>query len=235
MRIAICDDDAEVLASLSDFINKTYHDIDLLTERYSSGESLMRAIEKQGISYHLLFLDIEMGGIDGIQVAKKAHTLLPDMYIVFITSHDEFAISGYEVSAFRFLTKPVQTAKLMEAVSAVKKELLNQKTIHIESKDTEAVLKVKDILYIEAQDKNVKIISREQLYHDRNRIDFYTQLFASDDFYRIHRSYLINLRYIKFIDRLDILMVNGDSLPISRLRKKQFDEAFHTYVKRTAR
>jgi hypothetical protein len=56
------------------------------------------------MSYDLLFLDIEMDDIDGIQVAKKVHALLADMYIVFITSHDEFPMTGYEVSAFRFLT-----------------------------------------------------------------------------------------------------------------------------------
>lgn len=235
MRIAICDDEVAVLSSLSDFINKTYRDINLLTEQYSSGETLIRAIEKQGMSYDLLFLDIEMDDIDGIQVAKKVHAFLADMYIVFITSHDEFAMTGYEVSAFRFLTKPIQPQKLIEAITAVKKELLNQKTIHVESKDKEAVLKVKDILYIEAQDKNVKIVQQKQSYYDRNRIDFYTHLLGSNDFYRVHRSYLINLRYIKFIDSLDVLMVNGDSIPISRLRKKQFDEAFHTYMKRTAR
>ncbi|MDO4280141.1 MAG: LytTR family DNA-binding domain-containing protein [Peptococcaceae bacterium] len=235
MRMAICDDDAAVLSSLTDFINKTYHDIDVLTDRYSSGEALIRAIEKRGLSYDLLFLDIEMGGMDGMQVAKRAHALLPDMSIVFITSHDEFATAGYEVSAFRFLTKPIQPAKLMEAIAAVKKALLSQKTIHIQSKATEAVLKVTDILYIEAQDKHVKIVSRDQLYDDRKGIAFYTQLLAPNDFYRIHRGYLINLRYVKFIDGLDILMANGDVLPMSRLRKKQFVEAFHTYIKRTAR
>ena len=121
MRIAICDDEVAVLSSLSDFINKTYRDINLLTEQYSSGETLIRAIEKQGMSYDLLFLDIEMDDIDGIQVAKKVHALLADMYIVFITSHDEFAMTGYEVSAFRFLTKPIQPQKLIEAITAVKK------------------------------------------------------------------------------------------------------------------
>lgn len=235
MRIAICDDDVATLVSISDFITKTYRDIDLLTDLYSSGEDLLTAVEKKNKGYDLLLLDIEMKGIDGIQVAQKVHELLPEMYVAFTTSHEEFALTGYEVSAFRFLTKPIRPKKLLETISAVRNELLNQKTIHVESSDIEAVLKIKDILYIEAQDKNVKIVQRERPFYDRNGIDFYAQLLLSEDFYRIHRSYLINLGYIKFIDNQDVRMANGDIIPVSRLRKKQFAEVFQFYIKRTAR
>ena len=235
MKIAICDDDISVLSSITAFINKTYHDIDILVDRYSSGESLLNSLEKEKHGCDLLLLDIEMNGIDGLQVAKKIHMILPEVYIVFITSHEEFALTGYEVAAFRFLTKPIQAQKLAEAITTVKQELLNLKTIQIEFRDISAILKVKDIFYIEAQDKYVKIVRREQIFYDRNGIDYYTDFLQFDDYYRIHRSYLINMRHVTFISRCDVQMMNGEKIPISRLRKKQFDEAFQAYVKRTAR
>ena len=64
MRIAICDDEQSTLMTLSDFINKTYHDMDMLVERYSSGESLLNTVEKEKRNYDLLLLDIEMKEID---------------------------------------------------------------------------------------------------------------------------------------------------------------------------
>lgn len=235
MRIAICDDDVSVTTALYTFINSAYKDIDMLIERYSSGEELLKTIKSNDKSYELLLLDIEMNGINGMQVAKEVQALLPDLYVVFITSHGEFALAGYEVSAFRFLTKPIQRGKLIEAISAVKSELLNQKAIRIKNADTEAVIKVKDIVYIEAQDKIVRVVQQTQFFSANNGIDFYARLLGGDDFYRVHRSYLINFYYVRFIDKQGIQMANGDGIPISRLRKKQFDEAFQSYVKRMAR
>ena len=235
MQIVICDDDPAVLASLSDFINQTYRDTNMLIETYSSGETLLAAMDTRPQRHDLLLLDIEMAGLDGIQAAKLLRERLPDLYIVFITSHSEFALTGYEVSAFRFLAKPIQNEKLMEAISAVKAELVKQKTIPIESGGVEAALRIKDIVYIEAQDKSVRLVQRRQSFCDRNGIEFYAQLLSAEDFYRIHRSYLINLGYVTFIRGGDVRMANGDLLPVSRLRKRQFVEAFRAYIKRTAR
>ena len=75
----------------------------------------------------------------------------------------------------------------------------------------------------------------DQSLYDKNGIDYYAQYLLSDDFYRVHRSYLINFNFITFIEKLNVQMANGDLIPISRLRKKLFDETFQSFVKRTAR
>ena len=235
MKIAICDDEAVTRDTLSDFIEKTYHSLDLIVDKYSSGQSLLQALAKKRHSYDLLLLDIEMPGLDGMQTAKRIRQILPELHVVFITSHDEFALSGYEVSAYRFLVKPVQPQKLIEAIESVKEDLLSQKSIMIRSKGEEAILKIRDILYFEAQNQNVKITLHNRTYANRSNIDFYESLLCNDDFYRIHRSYLVNLKYITFIGSRDIKLSNGDLIPVSRLRKTQFTEAFQAYMKRTAR
>lgn len=235
LKIAICDDEVSTVEALSNFIYKTYRDMDMLIDKYFSGKDLLAGIEKQHKNYDLLLLDIEMEGIDGIQVAKKIQTFLPELYIVFVTSHKEFAMTGYEVSAYRFLAKPIQPHKLIEAITAVKREVLNQKTIQVEYKNMQAILKIKDILYIEAQDKQVKIVQQENTFFDRNGIDYYVGLLHADDFCRIHRSYLINLRHVIFLNKQDVQMVNGENISVSRLRRKHFNEVFQSYVKRTAK
>lgn len=235
MKIAICDDDWHMQQTLRLFIDQTYQDLDMLVDGFTSGESLLAAVQKQIQPYQLILLDIEMRGIDGIETAKRLRKLLPDCYIIFITSHDEFALTGYEVAAFRYLVKPVQPEKLREAISAVRAELADQFTLHVADGADEALVRAKDIFYVEAQDKRVRLVTARETFSDRRGIDEVAALLAQEDFYRVHRSYLINLRYVARLDGASVQLVNGDTVPISRLRKKAFKNAFQAYVKRTAR
>lgn len=235
MKIAICDDDWHMQQTLRLFIDQTYQDLDMLVDGFTSGEALLAAVQKQSQPYQLILLDIEMRGIDGIETAKRLRKLLPDCYIIFITSHDEFALTGYEVQAFRYLVKPVQPEKLTEAISAVRAELADQLTLHVEDGPVEALVRARDIFYVEAQDKRVRLVTARETFSDRRGIDEVAALLAQEDFYRVHRSYLINLRYVAFMDGTTVQLVNGDQVPISRLRKKAFKNAFQAYVKRTAR
>ncbi len=235
MKIAICDDDWHMQQTLRLFIDQTYQDLDMLVDGFTSGEALLAAVQKQSQPYQLILLDIEMRGIDGLETARRVRALLPDCYIIFITSHDEFALTGYEVQAFRYLVKPVQPEKLTEAISAVRAELADQLTLHVEDGPVEALVRARDIFYVEAQDKRVRLVTARETFSDRRGIDEVAALLAQEDFYRVHRSYLINLRYVAFMDGTTVQLVNGDQVPISRLRKKAFKNAFQAYVKRTAR
>ena len=237
MKIAICDDDWHMQQTLRLFIDQTYQDLDMLVDGFTSGEALLAAVQKQSQPYQLILLDIEMRGIDGIETAKRLRKLLPDCYsyIIFITSHDEFALTGYEVAAFRYLVKPVQPEKLTEAISAVRAELSDHITLHVEDGPVEALLRVKDIYYIEAQDKRVRVVLKDTAFSDRRGIDEIERALAGEDFFRVHRSYLINFRYVARLDKNEILLVSGEQIPLSRLRKKAFKNAFQTYVSRTAR
>ena len=235
MKIAICDDDWHMQQTLRLFIDQTYQDLDMLVDGFTSGEALLAAVQKQSQPYQLILLDIEMRGIDGIETAKRLRKLLPDCYIIFITSHDEFALTGYEVAAFRYLVKPVQPEKLTEAISAVRAELSDHITLHVEDGPVEALLRVKDIYYIEAQDKRVRVVLKDISFSDRRGIDEIERALAGEDFFRVHRSYLINFRYVARLDKNEILLVSGEQIPLSRLRKKAFKNAFQTYVSRTAR
>ena len=235
MKIAICDDDWHMQQTLRLLIDEIYQDLDMLVDGFTSGEALLAAVQKQSQPYQLILLDIEMRGIDGIETAKRLRKLLPDCYLIFITSHDEFAVTGYEVAAFRYLVKPVQPEKLTEAISAVRAELSDHITLHVEDGPVEALLRVKDIYYIEAQDKRVRVVLKDTAFSDRRGIDEIERALAGEDFFRVHRSYLINFRYVARLDKNEILLVSGEQIPLSRLRKKAFKNAFQTYVSRTAR
>ena len=197
MKIAICDDDLVLNRKLHQFIFETYHDIDLRIDEYRSGEEFLQKISTSKLTYDLLLLDIEMDKVNGITVAKELKQLSPKTFVVFITSHDEFATVGYEVSAFRYLIKPINKNKLIEAIEAAKEELLSIKSISFQNKDGEYIIPLNDILYFEAQNQEVLVSTTEQQLLHRGNLNDYEQRLSQEGFYRVHRSYLVNLRFVK--------------------------------------
>lgn len=235
MKIAICDDDLVLNRKLHQFIFETYHDIDLRIDEYRSGEEFLQKISTSKLTYDLLLLDIEMDKVNGITVAKELKQLSPKTFVVFITSHDEFATVGYEVSAFRYLIKPINKNKLIEAIEAAKEELLSIKSISFQNKDGEYIIPLNDILYFEAQNQEVLVSTTEQQLLHRGNLNDYEQRLSQEGFYRVHRSYLVNLRFVKLYSKIEIILNGGQTIPLSRLRFKEFTAFFREFVKRTAR
>lgn len=234
MRIAICDDEPRFAAELADLIQNQHRSLDLVVDSYSSGEDLLYACQQLALAYALIFLDIEMGGMDGLRTAKALAGLYPAPMVVFVTSHDELACDGYEVAAFRFLTKPVNEAKLAEAVVTARNRLQQAKTVLLKNGEGEFVLPLDSILYIEAQNQQVLVVSQNVSYSQRTGIGQYEQDLAPDGFCLIHRSYLVNLRHVKALQKQEVLLTNGQRLPLSRLRQKDFACQFHQYIQKTA-
>lgn len=234
MRIAICDDDKNLCSQIHQFISETYKELDWLIDIYHSGEEFLEHAVAAKRRYDILFLDIEMHRISGMKVANVIKQQNLHTYVIFITSHDEFAPMGYEVAAFRFIVKPLSKAKLTEAIEAVRLAGLQDKTICVQNGSGVSRLYLNDILYFEAQNQEVVIYTVDQTLTHRENISHYTEQLKKDDFYRIHRSYLINLRYVRSFGNTEVVLNNGVTLPLSRLRTKDFGEAFHQYLRRSA-
>ena len=117
MRIAICDDEERYRLELKTILNKLLINIDCDIDTFSDGNML--SADFRANPYDLVFLDIEMPEVDGITLAKKLRSLSDKVYIVFLTSHIEYALEGYEVNALRYLTKPVNIDKLKEVIRYV--------------------------------------------------------------------------------------------------------------------
>ena len=147
MRIAICDDQAQCRQQAEQAIRNCLRGTDLLVDVYKDGASFLRSSHKT--VYDLVFLDIEMPEMDGITLAKHLRKLHNDVPIVFLTSHIEFALEGYEVNALRYLTKPVDIVKLREVLSHTLRQMQQQRVIWVKDILCDKKIFVKDILYME--------------------------------------------------------------------------------------
>lgn len=235
MKIAICDDDLVLNKKLHQFIFETYHDINLRIDEYRSGEEFLQKISASKLTYDLLLLYIEIDKVNGITVAKELKQLSPKTFVVFITSHDEFTTVGYEVSAFRYLMKPINKSKLIETIEAAKEEILSTKSISFQNKDGGYIIPLNDILYFEAQNQEVLASTMEQQLLHRGNLNDYEQRLSQEGFYRVHRSCLVNLRFAKADSKTKIILNGEQAIPLIRLRYRDFTTCFQEYIKRTAR
>lgn len=232
MRIAICDDQAEYRHQAEAAIRECMRGTDILTDTYSDPGAFLRAFIKK--PYDLVFLDIEMPDVNGIQLAKMLRSKSKDVPIVFLTSHIEFALEGYEVNALRYLTKPISIPKLQEVLTYVSQKLSEQRVLWIKTDLTEEKLHMKDILYMEAQNQNILIYTSNGTYSVRYNLSDYEQELKNDGFFRIHRGYLVSVRHVKRIGKHELTLVDNTTLPVSRSKEKALKEVLFQFIREEA-
>lgn len=232
MKIAICDDELMHLNATKIQLEEAYKSLDLMIYPFQDGRKLIDSIEKT--TYDLIILDIEMPFIDGLSVARKLRELGEKTALVFLTSHLEYALKGYEVNALRYLTKPVKKEQLTEIINHLVEKNSEVKKIMLKSDDEMLMLPISDVLYMEARNQDVRVVTKEGDYFHRYNIRDYEEELRQYFFVRCHRSYLVNLSHVAKITGKDIIIDNGEMIPLSRTKEKSVKEALITYTKRSA-
>lgn len=226
MRIGICDDEAAVRHELCRMLKQYNNTITLC--QYVSGEDCLR---EQNLP-DILFLDIKMSGIDGMQVARTLRQRGKKVLLIFVTADESMVFDAFDVAALHYLVKPIQKEKLyavMElALKALGKEQLQEQeqSILVKSGNVKRTIYQKDIMYVEVLNRILTIhtLSEDIDCYGRLR-DFQTQL--GMDFFRSHRSYLVNLRHVNKYNASTIYLTKGQ-VPVS---KKQYPVFVHSYMK----
>jgi two-component system response regulator LytT len=232
MRIAVCDDEELFRIEFKSVLDKVLINAEYNIDTFSGGSSLYEAFLKN--PFDLVFLDIEMPGIDGITLAKRLRAVSENVLIVFLTSHIEYALEGYEVNALRYLVKPVDMNKLSEVLKYIQDKKNNSRQIMIKQEGEDIVIDISDIIYMESMDKNVRIVTSKSEYITRYNISDYEEELKNSGFLRIHRGYLISLSKVKKIVKNDVVMDGDISLPVSRSNIKTLKDALYAYVEGTA-
>ena len=235
MRIAICDDEEKFRVQEKNLIDRVSASMDIVVDTYAEGKKLLERFDT--LPYNLVFLDIEMPGMDGITLAREIRKRSTETQIVFLTGHVEYAIEGYEVNALRYLTKPVQEEKVKEVLRYVLDASVSGKQLILREEGEDLILKYADIYYMEAQNQYVMIYSEDGAHLIRANIGDFEEQLKSDGFYRIHRGYLVSLSKVKKLVKGEVIMQYGAkeiSLPVSRSNIKPLKEALYAYVENAA-
>lgn len=236
MKFAVCDDEKifrdEIIEELYFYFGKL--DTDCIP--FSDGSELVEAYQCEEC-FDAIFLDIEMAKLDGLATAAKLRKMGINCPIIFLTSHTEFAMEGYEVYAFRFLAKPMNKDKLSLAMMDLKEALCVKKHLLIKADGEEIPIPVDDIIYIEAMNNSISIVLENENYMVRKKLgEIEKELYeVADTFIKIHRGYIVNLSKVKKIHGNQVVLCSDVCLPISRSLVNVFKTKLFEYIKNQAR
>lgn len=237
----IVDDDSFSCYHLQDIINHKTTDVEVIAICHNAEEAFTKIIE---LAPDMVFLDVEMpGGMDGFELLKKFPVI--NFEIIFTTAHDHYAIRAIRISALDYLVKPIETTALQEAISRAKEKKQNskdatQRFLEIIGKNTGAerlehlavptmeglqFVGLNDIIYCEGDGKYTKILMKEKkmIMSSRTLGDF-EELLSLYHFFRIHKSYLVNLNHLKKYLRGEggqVIMEENITLDVSRRKKEE--------------
>ena len=233
MNIAICDDSTEYTNIMETYLESMKIpglDIDV----FYSGEELVKSYENNGAVFDAVFLDMEMGELDGIETANRIRQIDKHVIIVFVTSHTKYMLRSFECSPFRFLVKPVEFDEVEKVMTDVLKKLSEERTTFVFTENRNKIrLFCDDIIYFECQAHYIKICTKDNSHKILRTM---TELMESIDknmFLQVHKSFIVNLNLIREIRESEIVMYNTEQIiPISRSYKKQVAEAFINFKER---
>ena len=225
-KIAICDDDRSQIEYITSIVTSWSalegHNCEIRT--FPSAEAFLFEYEEEK-AYDILLLDVEMKNINGIELAKRIRKDNNRAEIIFITSHFEFVGEGYEVDALHYLIKPVSTEKLTQVLTKAGEKLAIESPWVVIACEGETVkLYETDIFYVESFLHYIVIHTKDKEYKIKENISVFENK-VSDDFYRIHRSYLVSLKHITRISRTSVNIGNTE-LPLSRGKYDDINRAF---------
>ena len=229
MRIAICDDEKNIRELIGNKVEKQYPKAEIVF--FSSGEELLSS----DVHIDILFLDIQMSGRDGMETARELRQRNNDVIIIFVTAVEEYVFQAFDVGAFNYIVKPIDDAKFTDVLQRAVDGLDSQnkvvkepeeKYVMINNSGVHTKVILDDIVYAE-------VFNRKVVIHKLNdEIEYYGKMsdleaLAGDSFFRPHRAYLINFKYVEKYDATTIYLEKGTVL----MAKQNYPEFVKKYMK----
>lgn len=229
MRIAICDDEKNIRELIAEKVKKQYSEVDIMF--FSSGEELLLSEEK----INILFLDIQMNGRNGMETAKELRKKDKNAIIIFVTAIEDYVFQAFDVGAFHYIVKPIDDRKFAQVLSNAVEEWKSHRTNRKDAEEKSLMINnggvhikvmMEDIVYAE-------VFNRKVVIHKLNdEIEYYGKLsdleaVAGDNFFRPHRAYLINFKYVEKYNSTTIYLEKGTVL----MAKQNYPEFVKKYLK----
>ena len=232
MRIAICEDNkahAEILQGMIKCWSEQ-ENIKVEINCFQSAEQFLFMMQDED-HYDLAFLDIQMEKMNGLQLAELIRKEDKNIILIFTTGLKDYAVKGYEVSAARYLVKPLQQKEVHEALTnAVSILEQNKKDAIILTVNGEARrIHKNDIYYIEVEDHYIIVKTKAEEIRFKARLKEFEQQFQEPQFCKCHRSVIVNLHYVEKLSKDGVWVEGGKVLPLSRIRWDDLNKCYMTY------
>lgn len=231
LHIAVCDDESidreETIRMTREVLRS--ENIACRISAYEESGSLLAAIQ-DGARFHILLLDVMMEGLNGMDLAANLRRLGNRTAIVFISSNHDMALRGYEVSALRYLAKPVDPERLREALLFCCETLFVQKTILLPTAGGQSRIHPSDIIYAESWDRGVRLVLKDGQLDAGVKMSDLAAMLPERQFVLCHRTVLVNLAFVQSIRYCELELKTGKVLPISKYRQSEMRQKFMRYL-----
>ncbi|MDF2698902.1 MAG: two component transcriptional regulator, LytTR family [Haloplasmataceae bacterium] len=232
MNLALCDDHPIYLnylkKTIENYLLKNVGSIML----FNSAEAMLFEIGDT-VPFDLVILDIQMGKMNGMDLAKKLRKIDANIFIVFITGITDYVYDGYEVGALRYLLKPLKEDELYKILDDVLEKLKsNVIRYYIFTINGEKVkINLSDIIYLEALGHYVLVHTKDQNFEIKKSLNELMKELNSDMFISVHRSFLVNIKHVEKINKDTCLLSNNEEISVSRSNYQKLNERFMMYIR----
>lgn len=236
IHIGLCDDEEVFLNTMKDHMIKQLHSIDVNYELhvFDDGNKLLKSNEE--IVFDLVFLDIEMPLLSGMEVAKKLRETNPYMHIIFVTNRDDLVFSSFQYRPLRYIRKQRVMEELPEAINHITQLIKNENQYYTVSiNNSSKQIKVADIIYIESIKHDIYIHTQTEDIRIKSNLAKMEKDLSIHGFIRVHSGYIVNYRFIYSVNKGDIVLSNQASIPLSRHRAESVKQKLQLYASSTKR
>ncbi len=229
MKIVICDDDKncidDVVGLIDDYSNKSSVKFEKFI--YSSPQEVLENEEK----YDIAILDVEMPGIDGIELGKQLRKFNSQIVLIYLTAHSQYLDSALNLNAARFFEKPIDKERFFKGLDNAL-ERIDNTTVNFFIRQDKSQMRVTadSIIYIEIEKRKTKLVTNERAYSTTYSIDYFRDRLLSSVFASPHKSYIVNLNYVTQYERDKIQLDGKYTIPVSKSKQTAFHKAFIRFL-----
>ncbi len=233
IKIAVCDDDKYYVDLVVNAIQKfqeTNPNYELIVHSFLKSHDFLSFIMSE--EYDIVYLDIKLDDDNGMRIAKTIHKRNPDCLISFMTNYPEYVCDSFIVEAFQYMPKPIEESFFISEIERAihKMKAIKQKYAFLTSQGY-IVLEAKEIYYIKTSYREYTIYSTRGIFTGSiSALRDFKRVYPDYDFFKIERSFYVNLYHVKQFNYLSVTLANGDVLTISKNRYKDFKKTITKYL-----
>lgn len=233
LSIAVCDDNIFDCCNIAANIKNILEEIKtpFIIRQFNSGKKLLQALE----DFDIIFLDIIMNDVDGMETAQLLRNKAFDKILIFISSSRNYVFEAYDVEAFQYLLKPVDIGKLKSVITrALAKLEQNAKDFIIINKERQKQkILLQNIYFFEIKGRIIYVHGTEGMFYYYEQISVLEKTLQGKGFFRCHKSFLINLQYVNTYNSHEVILDNGERIPIAKRRYDAFCKEILEFMKKT--
>lgn len=231
LSIAVCDDEMLDCCKMAKDIKEILQEMEITytIRQFYHGEELLQAVE----NFDIIFLDILMYGMDGMQTAQLLRKRGFQNILVFVSSSREYVFDAYDVEAFYYLVKPVAVNKLKNILSRAVLKLAqdSEEFLIINKERHNKKLLLKDIFYFEIRGRVVFVHSVGGIFDYYDQISTLERNLRDKGFFRCHKSFLVNLKHVDTYNREGLILDNGETIVVAKRRYEDFCKDMLKYMR----